>query len=194
VVDSNLIAYTSPAIKPHQENKVISKSPVAVSSLFLFVASLAVTPVKANENNTDVSVIRNNKEVQLVFEQCSRMTPTFRTSYQALDRKTVEKVEALLPQALKKAAKGDPSIKLDDYYRQYVGYGLLRREMVYVNALSKKAIKQWASEKPSRSELLNDWRNKAISVCGGARNYWGALYDGQTGQITEVLFNTVGRK
>ena len=154
----------------------------------LFTSSFSAL---ANEN--DIAVITDEKEKRLVFEQCSRMTPTFRTSYRELDEKTVAKIEKLLPQALAKVSS-EKTIEKKDYYRQYVAFEVLRREMVYVNGIHKEAIKQWAADEPSRQQLLAQWQDKAINVCGGKQNYWGALYDDQAGQIVEVLFNTQGKK
>jgi len=136
------------------------------------------------------------KKIQLVFQQCTRMAPSFRTSYRKLDSNLVEKVEKLLPAALAKHSK-NKSIKLDDYYRQYVSFDLLRRELVYVNALHKDALKKWAKGNDKRSNLVDNWQNKAITICGqgGNRdNFWGAMYDSQYDVIAEVLFNAPDRK
>ncbi len=157
--------------------------------LSLVILTLS-SQIIAEEIAEDYSIITDAREIRLVFEQCTRMTPSFRTGYRKLDMLKVLEVEKMLPQALAAHAKGK-TIKLDDYYRQYVAFDLLRRELVYVNAIHKDAIKQWAGDDAARKELIADWRNRAISVCGGGEtNYWGALYDGQMGTIAEILFNS----
>lgn len=154
------------------------------------------TPVFAENSEKDYSIISDDREIRLVFEQCTRMTPTLRTSYQKLDTELVEKVEKMLPSALAKQNNGKP-IDMNDYYRQYVSFDLLRRRLVYVNALHKDSLKNWAGDDPSRKEIIADWRNKAITVCGQGgkkQNYWGAIYDSQYDVIAEILFNAPAKK
>ncbi len=156
--------------------------------LFVLLLSLLSFSVSADEQDKDYTIITGEREVKLMFEQCSRMTPTMRTGYRKLDEATVKKIEAALPAALQKAAKGK-SINIDDYKRQYGAFEHLRREMVYINGFHKEAIKSWAAEDAAHKALLDNWQNQAISVCGGDMNYWGVLYDGLNNQIVEVLFN-----
>lgn len=150
----------------------------------MIVISLMSLQVAAEEalQQKDYSIITDEQQVRLVFEQCSRMTPTFRTSYIQVTDAQVLEVEKLLPAALAKFAKGKP-INLDDYYRQYVAFALLRREIIYVNAFHKDEIKKSTA----------NWRSEAIIVCGGQEKYWGALYDDQSKMITEILFNTTAK-
>ncbi len=155
----------------------------------LLLTLILSLPVSSEPQQLDYSVITDNDEIKILFNQCSRMTPSFRTGYRKLDPQTLAKVEALLPQKLTEVAKGK-AIKLDDYYRQYVAFELLRRKLVYVNAFHKKDIKTWAGKDTTRLSRLSNWQTKAINVCGGKSSYWGALYDGQTGEIAEILFNT----
>ncbi len=158
-----------------------------LSPIVLLLSLLPLAAI-ADEESKDYTIIKGEREVKLIFEQCSRMTPTFRTGYRELDEATVKKIEALLPAALQKAAKGK-AININDYKRQYGAFELLRREMVYVNGFHKEAVEDWAAEKDSHRVLLDDWQNKVISVCGGQMKYWGALYDAQEDMISELLFN-----
>lgn len=152
----------------------------------LFILS---TQVYAEIQDRNVSILRETAEVISVFKQCTRMTPSFITSYSRLDEKLVERIETMLPAAMKKMAS-DKTINLDDYYRQYVSFGMLRREGVYINAIHKEAAAKWAAEDPARQELLKNWRNKTINICGGKDLHWGAIYDGSGDVISEILFNT----
>ena len=121
------------------------------------------------------------------------MTPSFRTSYSKLDSKLVEKIETMLPAALKKFAP-DKVINLEDYFRQYVSFGMLRREVVYINAINKDAALKWAEGNPARQQLLENWQTKTINICGGKNLHWGALYDGSGEAISEILFNAASNK
>lgn len=159
----------------------------------LLVAVLVLsTQILADNTEKDYVILTDDKQIRLIFDQCTRMTPTLRTSYDELDNELVEKVEKMLPAALAKQTK-NKSVKLDDYYRQYVSFDLLRRKLVYVNALHKNSLKQWAKGNAEREELVKNWQHKAITVCGQGgdkHNYWGALYDSQYNVVAEILFNS----
>jgi len=145
--------------------------------------------VFAEESGKDYSIILDEREKKLVFEQCSRMTPTFRSNYRDLSNEVVEKIEQMLPDAVNKAAKGK-SVNIDDYYRQYVAFEILRREFVYVNAFNKADVMRRAKGQPAYGEQFGNWESKAVNVCGGEMAYWGVIYDNETETIAEVLFNT----
>ncbi len=162
----------------------------------LLIITFLCTPIVAENSEKNYSILTDENEIKLVFQQCTRMTPSFRTSYRKLDTKLVEKVEKMLPEALAKNNNGK-AVNLDDYYRQYVSFDLLRRELVYVNALHKKTLASWADGNKDRSDLINNWQTKAITVCGqegDKLHFWGALYDSQYDVIAEVLFNLPVRK
>ena len=163
--------------------------------MFLFLLPLPAYAAESDAvgQDKDYAIVKGEREVKLMFEQCSRMTPTMRTGYRKLDEVTVEKLEAMLPAALKKAAKGK-AINVNDYKRQYAAFEMLRRELVYINGFHKEAIKEWAAEDASRQLILDDWQNKSINVCGGEMNYWGVLYDAQNDVIAEILFNNKAKK
>lgn len=157
--------------------------------LMFFLPALS----QAEDKEKNYSILNEIPEILKMFDQCSRMTPSFRTSYSKLDIELVEKIEAMLPAALSKYAP-EKLINLNDYYRQYVSFGMLRREIVYVNAIHKETALKWAGTDLTRLELLKNWRNKTISICGGKDIHWGALYDGSGGVISEIIFNAALKK
>ena len=154
----------------------------------LLATVILSTQAFAEVKDPNVSILRETIEIINVFKQCSRMTPSFITSYSRLDEKLVEKIEMMLPAALKTMAS-DKTINLDDYYRQYVSFGHLRREGVYINAIHKAAARKWAANDPARKQLLENWQSKSISICGGEGLHWGAIYDGSGDVISEIQFN-----
>ena len=149
--------------------------------------------ITAQENESNYAVLNDIAEVLKIFEQCSRMTPSFRTSYSLLDVELVDKIEKMLPAAMQKYA-ANKKVNLDDYFRQYVSFGMLRRELVYVNAVHKNAARKWAENNPTRQELLKNWQTQSINICGGKDQHWGAIYDGSGGVISEIIFNTSAKK
>lgn len=155
----------------------------------LFVSLILSTPLFAKqETDNNFTILRETSQVISVFKQCSRMTPSFITSYSRLDEKLVDKLETMLPGALEKFAP-EKTINLNDYYRQYVSFGMLRREGVYINAIHKESAAKWAEGEPERQELLKNWRTQTVNICGGKGLHWGAIYDGSGDAISEILFN-----
>ncbi len=159
----------------------------------LFVSLILSTPLFAEQQtDNNFTILRESAQVISIFKQCSRMAPSFITSYSRLDEKLVERLETKLPEALKKFAP-DKTINLDDYYRQYVSFGMLRREGVYINAIHKEAAAKWTEGKPERQQLLKNWRTQTVNICGGKGLHWGAIYDGSGDVISEILFNNAAK-
>ncbi len=48
--------------------------------LFVIVIALS-NQIVADNQEKDYSILTDDHEIRLVFEQCTRMTPSFRTSY-----------------------------------------------------------------------------------------------------------------
>lgn len=171
--------------------RFIDTGEFGVYQKLLIMAGLLLLPIStfADENNKSYSIIQDEREKKLVFEQCSRMTPSFRTSFRELDVETVEKVEALLSDAVSTASNGKVT-NIDGYFRQYVGFEILRRKFIYVNAFSKADVTARAKGKRAYGEQFDDWDSKAVNACGGEMNYWGVIFDNSTGTVAEVLFNS----
>ncbi len=110
-----------------------------------------------------------------VLDTCSRPSPgrdAGRVSgYWAPSRQQVDQLEAALPQL--QPALADAR----DFDRQYVGIEIAGRQLIYINAFH---LPDGASINPAR---------EAIRVCDGGRAFWGALFDPQSGQFSELQFN-----
>lgn len=110
-----------------------------------------------------------------VLDTCSRDSPGRRpgevTDYWAPSRQQVDDLEARLSQLQPKiAAPGDSD-------RQYVGIVVGGRRLIYINAFTL----------PDDSDL--DPARTAIRVCDGGAAFWGAVFDPQTGQFSQVETN-----
>jgi hypothetical protein len=64
------------------------------------------------------------------------------------------------------------------YYRQYLSIVINARKLVYRNAFLLH-----------KSEIPPDWRSRLISFCDGALLFWGAMYDPETHEFTDVEIN-----
>jgi hypothetical protein len=71
-----------------------------------------------------------------------------------------------------------------DYYRQYAGFIIGGRRVIYANGVNRSVINDDANAAPPI-----DWRTQAISVCDGGPVSFGAEYDADTRQLSKFAFN-----
>jgi hypothetical protein len=81
-----------------------------------------------------------------MYKWCSREAPD-RGGYWAPDSETIELLEVALPLALQRALERqikDPSRRPApaDYYRQYIGIRIGRRQVVYINGFHKSFVER----------------------------------------------------
>ena len=151
-----------------------------------------------NDQNSekDYVVISDPHEVAVVFDQCSRMSPSFRTGSRTLDDVTVKKIDALLQEKFAEKSKlmSGKEIQFKQSYRQYVSFEVLRIPYVYINGFNQASYQNDMLTRPhaehARKDQVIDWKVTAINICGGGSNYWGALYDVRNARVTELIFNT----
>ena len=62
------------------------------------------------------------------------------------------------------------------YFRQYAGITISGKKYIYINAFELGAL-------ASRS------RNQPLLVCDGGESFWGALYDPESGEFSQLAFN-----
>lgn len=129
------------------------------------------TSVKAGQS----WVITRPAVAAQVLDTCSRDSPARHpgeiTGYWAPSRQQVEQLEARLDQL-------QPTIpRPGDFDRQYVGIEAKGRRLIYINAF----------QLPDDTEL--DPARVAIQVCDGGAQFWGAVYDPESGQFTDIERN-----
>lgn len=110
-----------------------------------------------------------------VLDTCSRDSPGRHpgeiTGYWAPSRQQIEQLEARLDQL-------QPTIERPgDFDRQYVGIEVQGRRLIYINAFNL----------PDDSEL--DPARTAIQVCDGGAQFWGAVFDPESGQFSGIQHN-----
>lgn len=120
-----------------------------------------------------------------VLHQCSRPVPTV-SAFWRPDSAMIPKLDSALRPAVK---QGLDALHLHSqpthsmlYYRQYVGVVIGFHRYIYINGF------ELLKEERERST----WRREASIVCDGWYGYFGALYDVQTGKISEFHFNGIG--
>lgn len=82
---------------------------------------------------------------------------------------------------LTKLTAGDWIKDQKPYFRQYVGITIRGKRYVYINA-----FRNFTGE---RNEDSDDWKKKAVIGCDGGNFFWGALYDPQTREFSDLSAN-----
>jgi hypothetical protein len=127
-----------------------------------------------------------------LLHQCSRPVPAPLTGTWSPDAATLHRLEQVLRLALQDAIdrnlpSGASRARASDYYRQYVGLVIGGREVVYVNGFHRETLSFGQTSR--RLEHAGEWRTKAVVVCGGGIDFFGAEYDPIGGRIESITFN-----
>jgi hypothetical protein len=117
--------------------------------------------------------------------QCSRISPgPVRGQWTPSDGQ-IEAFEPPLTSVLKgQLAKAGASASPGDYYRQYAGFIINGRRIIYVNGVDRSAI-----DEQSNPDRRFDWRTQAMGICDGGVMSFGAEYDAETHQVSNFAFN-----
>lgn len=127
-------------------------------------------------------------QAKAALHQCSRSTP------EQVDGswEIPPGVAAQLEQDLHKLAElkshqccstGGSVSDPDAFLRQYVGVTIRGKKYVYINAIPV--------EISIHSKDRGAWRRKPAIICDGGSAFWGALYDPETREFSELAFNGI---
>jgi hypothetical protein len=148
-------------------------------------ASDAVQEHVARLWTTDTRTILDGEQARALAHQCSRVSPG---SVQSLWTPTSAQLDAvegglilLLARQLE-AAGQSPSP--GDYYRQYAGFMIGGRRVIYVNGVAESAVER----EPNPAHPF-DWRTQAIGICDGGTITFGVEYDVTTRRFSNFAFN-----
>jgi hypothetical protein len=129
----------------------------------------------------DRSVVLSTDQARNVLKQCSRNTPTQVDGTWPISKEVVADLERDLPK-LSQRTKDESVDHPETYLRQYVGITIRGKKYVYVNAFSDSVVSLDRRHGES-------WKYEAIIVCDGGDGFWGALYDPESGQFSDLAFN-----
>jgi len=126
-------------------------------------------------------VLLEGEQAALLIHQCSRESPEAIQDVWMPAPLDIEKIEAQLSSIMQLISTQCCGVggRVDDisrYRRQYAGFIIENRKLIYINAFSKLSNH-------------SDWREQPVMVCEGGRDYWGALYDPATGIFFDLAFN-----
>lgn len=121
---------------------------------------------------------------------CNRPAPGPIDAIWRPDAATIRRLESALGPALQAAIDRAPESRAPklvaaDYYRQYAGFVVAGKRIVYINGLHSLTI----SERP-RPDW---WKQTAAMPCDGDMLFFGAEYDVETGKVLNFMFNGGGR-
>lgn len=157
-----------------------------VSKTLLLLLVGAACNVAASE----WSAVLPPDQANAMLKQCSRGTPSgvdgaWQVPQAVIDKleKDLPKLSKLMPQqcCVKDARLETPGA----YYRQYVGVTIRGKKYVYINAFRGSPSNADARDKDA-------WKRKPVQVCDGGESFWGALYDPESGEFSQLAFNGVG--
>ncbi|MBS0179127.1 MAG: hypothetical protein JSR20_10250 [Nitrospira sp.] len=172
---------------------------------FLFLSG---TPCSATEPSTPFTVLEGRHAQQLA-QPCSRAKPpAFQDTWQPSEEEIKELEERLsLLQHLKSSlcCHRDGRIKsVHAYYRQYVGIVVDGRKLIYINAFEIRSLSEDHANgevlcrefQPHRSDCIRNfdqaherWRQEPITACDGGDSFWGAIYNPQSKDFSDLAFN-----
>jgi hypothetical protein len=116
---------------------------------------------------------------------CNRAMPWPIEGTWTPDAGVIARLEARLAPALKSALDAEPAStfpkpEVAAFYRQYLGFIVAGRRIVYVNAAHEKTLKRARPD---------EWKTVAWSGCDGGLSLFGAEYDPATDTIRNLTFN-----
>ena len=135
------------------------------------------------------SVVLDSTLATDLVSQCSRYAPIIEGSWnpsppqiQDLENK-LYKISELTSE--KCCLGGEKVDDINKFYRQYVGVIINGKKLIYINAFSKEDFEF------GKSKTEIDWRKESYIICDGGYYYWGAIYNPENKEFTDLAFNGV---
>jgi hypothetical protein len=124
-----------------------------------------------------LSVILDSSKGKDALNQCSRTVPNNVTGFWVMTESDKKNLEAKLPELKQNVG----SLSLDDYAYQYVGLIIGKQKFIYINAFYKDLLKL-------DIDIVN-WKNAIVMACDGGDHFWGAVYEVNKMQFSNIAFN-----
>ena len=164
-------------------------------ALLLAAAACAPTPSEpqpgaAQEQvaelwTADTRTVLTGDAARTLARQCSRVSPGPVEDVWAPTDAEVEAIEDdLILLVARELENAGQSPSPGGYYRQYAGFVIGGRRIIYVNGVDESAIQR----EPNPAHPF-DWRTQAVQICDGGPITFGAEYDPATRQFSNFAFN-----
>ena len=148
---------------------------------FIFILSLPC--VVFGNDLLDKYTILKGEQAKAIAGQCSREGPPAFTEIWVPEEKTISYLESNLEKIEQLSSKlccleNTRISNVRNYFRQYIGIVSKGRRLIYINAfLGPKAPTNWLTE--------------PIMACDGGVSFWGAIFDPETGEFSQLAINGV---
>jgi hypothetical protein len=133
----------------------------------------------------DTRTILTGDAARALTHQCSRASPGPITDvWTPTDAEIAALEDALILRVASELEQRGESPSPGDYYRQYAGFVIGGKRIVYANGVSETAIER----EPNPAHPF-DWRTQAVQICDGGSITFGVEYDPATRQFSNFAFN-----
>ena len=128
-----------------------------------------------------------------LLQQCSRGVPGPVQGTWTPSPAQIAELEARLPGALDEvlAKRGDSRKRSRDFLRQYGGFIVGGRKIIYMNAFPRFLLGDEKSAYAERHKPVPDWRGVVEGVCDGGPDFFGVEYDPAMKTFSHFEFNGI---
>jgi hypothetical protein len=147
------------------------KKVLLVPMVLLFVAEALVASTAVPGRSVVLDLEKSHGKLR----QCSRRTPGYIKLW-VPGAKDIKKLERKVAAYLRDHSNS--ADKLDEYYRQYVGYVRIGKKYIYINGFKDKAFGG------------DNWKRQLADCCDCGRSLFGLSYDVESGSFDEVQFSS----
>lgn len=128
--------------------------------------------------------ILTGQEALSLSHQCSRPSPGPVQAQWTPTEADIQTLEPNLGTILQTHLEhANQSTSVADYYRQYAGFVVGGRRIIYINGVERSAIETSNSNHPF------DWRTQATGICDGDPITFGVEFDVASGEFSRFAFN-----
>lgn len=139
-----------------------------------------------NSFSPEYSAILDSSKGAALMEQCTRCTPRGITNFWNITESDKVKIEVNFKKILHLKSSdcsttypNDSLQTVEHYLYQYIGVNIAGRKLVYINAFVLRDTK-------------DRWKTEPVNVCDGGKGFWGALFDIESLEFSQLSFNDAG--
>jgi hypothetical protein len=133
----------------------------------------------------DTRTVLTGDAAMMLTRQCSRVSPgPVESAWTPSDAEVAALEDDMLLLVANKLEDAGQNPSPGGYYRQYAGFVIGGRRIIYVNGVDESAIQREPGAAPTF-----DWRHQAVQICDGGHITFGVEYDPATRQFSNFAFN-----
>jgi hypothetical protein len=133
----------------------------------------------------DTRTVLTGDAARTLARQCSRVSPgPIEDVWTPTDAEVDAIEDELILRVAREMEEAGQSPSPGGYYRQYAGFVIGGRRVIYVNGIDESAIQR----EPNPQHPF-DWRTQAVQICDGGPITFGVEYDPATRRFSSFAFN-----